>query len=124
MILTTKQRDTLHKIRTVAPLLGIDPAWAAAVAMVESSLGERQLSPTGCKGVFQMSSIAMRELHRIMQKSDDDFADIACGLVFLRVLLKRWKTIEEATARFCDPKDRDFYLERVKRYMNSFRDHQ
>jgi membrane-bound lytic murein transglycosylase MltF len=121
--LAKKQRETLEKIRTVAPLIGIDPAWAAAVAMTESSLGMKQLSPTGCKGVFHMSMIAMRDLHQLMQLSDDDFADIACGMLFLRLLLKRWKTVEEATARFCDPKDREFYVDRVREYTMVFRDH-
>ena len=117
MNLIEKQLSTLAKIKTVAPLVGIDPAWAAAVAMVESSLGTNQLSPTGCKGVFQMSMIAMKDLYQMMQATDDDFADIACGMVFLHLLLKRWKTIEEATAHFCDPNDRGFYVDKVKGYM-------
>jgi len=33
------------------------------------------------------------------------------------LLLKRWGTIEEATAHYCDPKDRDFYVERVMNYI-------
>jgi len=120
MNLTVKQKETIEKIKTVASLIGIDPAWATAVAMVESSLGEHQLSPTGCKGVFQMSMIAMKDLHQLMQQEDDDFADIACGMLFLRLLLKRWKTIEKATAHFCDPADRDFYVDKVKEYMKVF----
>ncbi len=121
MNLTAKQQETLNKIKVVAPLIGIDPAWAIAVAMVESSLGVKQLSPTGCKGVFQMSLIAMKDLHQLMQADDDDFADIACGMLFLRLLLKRWKTIDEATAHFCDPNDRGFYVDRVKTYMETFK---
>ncbi len=121
MNLTIKQRDTLDKIKTVAPMIGIDPTWAIAVAMVESSLGVKQLSPTGCKGVFQMSSIAMKDLHQLMQADDDDFADIACGMIFLRLLLKRWKTIEEATTHFCDPKVKERYLFGVKSYMEVFK---
>jgi hypothetical protein len=120
MNLTVKQKETIEKIKTVAPLIDIDPAWACAVAMVESSLGEHQLSPTGCKGVFQMSMIAMKDLHQLMQQEDDDFVDIACGMLFLRLLLKRWGSIKDATAHFCDPNDRDFYVDKVNEYMKVF----
>jgi hypothetical protein len=88
--------------------------------MVESSLGMVQLSRTGCKGVFQMSTIAMKDLLQEMEKQDDDMIDILCGLLFLRLLLKRWKTHEEATAHFCDPNDRSFYLGKVTQYMRIF----
>ena len=121
MNLTVKQFTTVKKINTVAELIGIDPAWACAVAMIESSLGEHQLSPTGCKGVFQMSMIAMKDLHILMQQEDDDSVDIACGMLFLRLLLKRWGSIEDATAHFCDPNDRDFYIDKVKEYMKVFK---
>ncbi|MBE3141525.1 MAG: hypothetical protein IMZ53_13195 [Thermoplasmata archaeon] len=89
--------------------------------MTESSLGEHQKSPTGCVGVFQMSSIAMKDLLQEMSKQDDEFIDIACGLAFLYLLLRRHKTIEKATAHFCDPADADFYVERVKMYMREFK---
>ena len=52
----------LDKIKAFAPQLGVDPSWAAAIAMTESSLGINQLSPTGARGVFQMTSIAMKDL--------------------------------------------------------------
>jgi len=120
MNLLPKQIETREKIKTFAPLLGVDINWALAIAMVESSLGVNQISPTGCKGVFQMSSIAMKDLHNLMSASDDDLADIVCGLSFLSLLKKRWKTTEEATAHFCDPKEIDNYLSKVKVYMKVF----
>ena len=122
MNLIPKQTDTKAKIEAVAKVLGVDPLWAVAVAMAESSLGVYQKSPTGCLGVFQMSSIAMKDLHQEMAKGDDDWADIACGVAFLRLLLKRHKTIRAATEKFCDPKDRDFYVSRVINYMGAFGD--
>jgi hypothetical protein len=122
MKLLTKQIEILDKIKLFAPLLEVDPIWAAAIAMTESSLGIKQLSPTGCKGVFQMSSIAMKDLLQAMEKVDDDLIDICCGLLFLRLLLKRWKTAKEATAHFCDPSDRDFYIDKVFNYMNIFKE--
>jgi membrane-bound lytic murein transglycosylase MltF len=121
MNLLPRQIETKEKIRKVAAVLGINPAWAVSVAMVESSLGEKQKSPTGCRGVFQMSSIAMKDLLQEMEKADDDLVDIACGLAFLRLLLKRHGTVEKATARFCDPDDRSFYVSKVINYMEVFK---
>lgn len=121
MNLLPRQIETMETIRKVADVLGVDPSWAVSVAMVESSLGEKQKSPTGCRGVFQMSSIAMKDLLQEMEKSDDDLVDIACGLAFLHLLLKRHKTIEAATAKFCDPNDRDFYVSKVINYMEVFK---
>lgn len=116
--LTEKQIETKKKIEFIARIFGIDPKWAVAVAMVESSLGLYQKSSTGCRGVFQISSVAMKDLLREMEKVDDDLIDIFAGIAFLRVLLKRWKSIEEATLHYCDPNDRHFYLERVQKYMS------
>jgi membrane-bound lytic murein transglycosylase MltF len=124
MELTTKQLEIKNKIVKIAEVIGLDPAWAVAIAMTESSLGLKQKSPTGCKGVFQMSSIAMKDLLKEMEKSDDDIIDITCGLAFLHLLLKRHKTIEEATKHFCDPADREFYVDRVMSYIYSFKAYQ
>jgi membrane-bound lytic murein transglycosylase MltF len=123
MELNQKQIETKERIIKIAKAMGLDPVWALAIAMTESSLGLKQKSPTGCRGVFQMSSIAMKDLLQEMEKSDDDTIDIACGLSFLRLLLKRHKTIEAATAKFCDPNDRDFYVDKVISYMNSYKYH-
>jgi hypothetical protein len=120
--MTRRQLDNKAMIETIAGVFGIDPKWAVAVAMVESSLGEHQVSPTGCSGVFQMSSIAMKDLLITMREQDDDLVDIVCGVAFLRLLKRRWHTEEEATAHFCDPKERGLYLERVKKYMEQMDD--
>jgi hypothetical protein len=120
MILSQKQLGTKAKIELLAHLFDLDPKWASAIAMAESSLGKFQKSRTNCRGVFQMSSIAMQDLLLSMEKSDDDLVDIVCGLAFLKLLMTRWKTLEEATLHFCDPMDRGFYLNRVKDYMAAF----
>lgn len=122
MNLLTKQIEVKDKIVKIATAMGVDPVWAVSVAMVESSLGMNQKSSTGCKGVFQMSGIAMKDLLQEMEKADSERVDIACGLAFLYVLLQRHKTIEAATAKFCDPKDRDFYVSRVINYMEVFKE--
>ena len=116
-MMTRRQMETKAKIETIAGLFGIDPKWAVAIAMTESSLGEKQVSPTGCSGVFQMSGVAMKDLLKEMQNKDDDLTDIVCGVAFLRLLLKRWGNIEDATMHYCDPKDRGFYLSRVAKFM-------
>jgi hypothetical protein len=121
MTLTTKQVEVKTKIEMIASLLGINPTWASAVAMTESSLGQKQKSPTGCRGVFQMSAIAMKDLLQEMEQVNDDMVDIVCGIAFLRLLLNRWKTEDAATEHFCDPKDRDFYIRRVHGYMQDFK---
>ena len=115
--LSPKQTETKTKIEFFSKLFGIDPKWAVSIAMIESSLGHSQISPTGCKGVFQMSTIAMKDLLQAMKNADDDLIDIVCGIAFLRLLLKRWGSIEKATDHYCDPKDRSFYLSRVQYYM-------
>jgi len=118
--LNKKQLETKRKIQIFAPLIGVSTAWALSIAMTESSLGLKQESPTKCLGVFQMSSIAMKDLLQEMKKVDDDTIDIVCGLAFLKLLYMRWKSIEKATSRFCDPKDREFYVARVLNYMSQF----
>lgn len=122
MTLDDRQQETLAKIRVVAKVLDVDPDWAAAIAMTESALGKYQLSKTGAKGVFQMTTIAMKDLLLEMQKADDDMIDIACGILFLRLLLKRHKTEDAATARYCDPRDRGFYIDRMKRLKEELRE--
>jgi len=117
--LSEKQKKTKTDIEAIASLLGVDPIWASAVAMVESSLGAHQISPTGCKGVFQMSSIAMKDLLQAMV-GNDDLIDIACGVAFLKLLYTRWGDIETATNHYCDPADRSFYMSRVRKYMREF----
>ncbi len=118
--LTQKQIETKVKIESISRLFGVNPLWTSAVAMVESSLGTKQKSPTGCRGVFQMSAIAMKDLLFSMEQIDDDLVDIVCGIAFLRLLLKRHGSIEEATNHFCDPNDRLFYLGRVEHFMTLF----
>ena len=122
MTLDDRQQETLAKIRVVAKVLDVDPDWAAAIAMTESALGKYQLSKTGAKGVFQMTTIAMKDLLLEMQKADDDMIDIACGILFLRLLLKRHKTEDAATARYCDPRDRGFYIDRMKRFKKELQE--
>jgi len=120
MKLNQRQLETKEKIIKVANAIGLNPSWALAIAMTESSLGEKQKSPTGCRGVFQMSSIAMKDLLIEMEKADDDIIDIACGLAFLHLLLKRHKSFDNATAHFCDPNDKWFYVERMRGFMREF----
>jgi hypothetical protein len=119
MTLNQEQQANKTIIEQIAAIVGIDPRWAVAVAMVESSLGLHQKSPTGCRGVFQMSGIAMKDLLQSMEVNDDDMVDMLCGIAFLWLLFKRHGSIEDATNRYCDPNDRAFYWNRVQTYMNN-----
>ena len=120
MDLKPKQIEIKTKIEIFARIFNVDSTWASAIAMTESSLGLNQLSPTKCRGVFQMSSIAMKDLLLTMDQIDDDLIDIVCGLAFLRLLLKRHGTQEQATKHFCDPLDRGYYWDRVRYFMGEF----
>lgn len=118
MNFTEKQKDIILKIKGLTGLVIMDHKLPCSLALVESSLGLKQKSPTGCKGVFNMSSIAMKDILIEMEKIDDDWNDILCGIAFIRVLLKRHKSLDEIIAKFCDPKDRHFYVDRVKGHMS------
>ena len=90
MELTAEQKKTKCLIEKVWSAIGMYSPWPVAVAMTESSLGVNQKSPTGAKGVFQMTSIAMKDLLLEMENKNDDVVDILCGTAFLYLLLKRW----------------------------------
>lgn len=111
-------KPTKAKIRILSQLFGVNPDWALAIAEVESAMGKYQKSPAGALGVFQMTSIAMKDLLWAMEQKDDDLIDIACGILFMRLLLQRWGTPEKATQHYCDPKDRNFYVPKVMQIMN------
>ena len=121
MKLNQKQKQVKELIDEVSTLFGIDPDWANAIAFVESSLGLHQLSPTKCRGVFQMSSIAMKDLLLEMENADGDLIDIVCGIAFMAVLFRRHKSISVATFKYCDPNDRHFYWDKVSKYMREFK---
>jgi len=120
MNLNQKQIETKVKVEFFAKLFGIEPEWAVAIAFIESSLGIQQRSATNCKGVFQMSSIAMKDLLLSMPRIDDDYVDIVCGIAFLRLLLKRHKSIKSATEHYCNPDDREFYIPKMQKLMQEF----
>ena len=106
------------KIREVCELIGFPVSLALAIAEVESAMGKYQLSPTGARGVFQMTSIAMKDLLLEMERHDDEWVDILCGLAFLHVLKRRWKEPEAIVKRYCDPAEKDAYWEKVVAKMN------
>lgn len=115
--LSQHQLEIREKIQQISSLIGDDPIFASAVALVESSLGLQLKSPTGAKGVFGMTSIAMKDLLQEMDKKGNEVIGILCGLAFLHLLTKRHKTLDKVVLHFCNPADFDFYLPRVKEYM-------
>ena len=122
MKLSEKQKSIKSLIEQAAALAVIDPAWACAVAMTESSLGGNQVSHTGARGVFQNTRISMLDL--LMKMGDKtnvgDKIGILAGVSFLALLLSRWGSEDEAIRHFCDPKDVMFYLPRVKKLKDEF----
>jgi membrane-bound lytic murein transglycosylase MltF len=118
--MTERQKYVTDEITRLALALSVDPSWALSIASQESSLGENQRSPTGAVGIFQMTRIAMIDLLQQMERKDDDLIDICCGLLFLRLLLQRWETIEEATGHYCDPNDRHFYVPSIMKKIREY----
>ena len=114
----TEGMNIPDKIREVCELVGISTTLALAIAEVESTMGKNQLSKTGARGVFQMTSIAMKDLLQEMEKKDDDWIDIMCGVLYLRVLLRRWKDVETAVKKYCDSEVRDDYWAKVSAAMD------
>lgn len=119
MKLSARQWEVAELIREVARIAGIDKNWSVAHGMVESSLGVNRRSPTGAKGVFGMTSIAMKDL--LQEMENDDTIAILCGVAFLKLLHDRHGEYRDATLKYCDPKDRDFYWARVKDYWEKFK---
>ena len=109
------------KIKAIAEVVGLNPAWCLAIAEVESSMGINQLSPTGARGVYQLTSIAFKDLQLGMEKKNDDTTDILCGLAFLYLLKRRWGSEIEATKKYCDPAVRDAYVEKMKKAREKFK---
>ncbi len=109
-----------QKIITISEIIGLNPTWCLAIADVESSMGINQLSPTGAKGVYQLTNIAFKDLRQDMERKNDDTIDILCGLAFLYLLKRRWGSETEATLHYCDPAVKTDYLEKMKKAMAKF----
>jgi len=117
MKLSQQQLEIKSLIEQTTLAIGDDPILSVAVALVESSLGLQLKSPTGAKGVFQLTSIAMKDLLQEMDKKGNEIIGILCGLAFIHLLIKRHGTVEEVVRHYCNPDDYDFYIMRIKNYM-------
>ncbi len=93
MILNQKQEEVKDLIERVCKAINFSKNWPLAIAMTESSLGLKQ---------------------------DDEIIDVLCGIAFIYLLMKRWGTWKGVVDHFCDPKDRDFYWNRVNGYINQY----
>ena len=114
--LNSTQAETKKLIEDISKLINLDPLLTSAIALTESSLGINLLSPTKCRGVFGMSSIAMKDLLLEMHKPKNRDISILCGLAFIKLLIRRWGNEQDAINHFCSPKDRVFYNSRIKKY--------
>ncbi len=109
-----------EKIIAISKIIGLNPAWSLAIAEIESSMGVNQLSPSGAKGVYQLTNIAFKDLRQDMERKNDDTIDILCGLAFLYLLKRRWGSEIEATLHYCDPAVKTDYLEKMQKAMANF----
>ena len=116
------QEEVKKKIFQISKLAEIDPALALAISDIESKHGLFQKSPTGARGIFQMTTIAMKDLLLAMESKSDDIIDIFCGIAFLRLLSTRWKDDEQKTIeKFCSPADRSWYVPKVLELADQYR---
>lgn len=115
------QDEIKKSIYAIAKIVGVDPAIALAVSEVESNHGVHLRSPTGAKGVMQMTSIAMKDLLNVMDTPGKEIIGICCGVCFLKLLKDRHKTDIKALEKYCDPKDRSWYPEKVLKLAESYR---
>lgn len=117
MILTQKQKDLKRAIELYSEMFGVDPDLAVAISLTESSLGLNPISPTKARGPFHMTTIAAKDV----LYNGDEFELMILGLLFLRLLKRRWGNMDDAISHFCDEKDRWFYVDRVKGYREEFK---
>ena len=116
------QEEIKKAIFDIAKIVDVDPALAMAIAKIESGFGFQQKSKTGARGIFQMTSIAMKDLLLYMESHTDDIVDILVGLAFLKVLSTRWNKDEQRIAeKYCDPKDRDWYPAKALELAETYR---
>lgn len=113
--------DVKKMIFKVCKAVGVDPAVAMAISEIESQHGMYRQSPTGARGVFQMTSIAMKDLLIEMAEPDRQALGICCGVAFIRLLMTRHEDELTAISKYCDPDDREWYPEKVLRLAEKYR---
>jgi hypothetical protein len=124
MSLTQKQTEIFNLCKDHAIWLGIDPSWALAIADQESTFGLNLISPTGARGIYQDTTIAMKDILEFIGHDNEAAykASIAVGQSELLVLLTRWHDIEIATSHYCDPKVKAQYvasvMSKIKQYKS------
>jgi len=91
---------------------------AVAICDVESAMGKYILSPTGARGAFQLTSIAMRDMLQAMGERRYERTAILCGIAFLCLLQDRWQPADVIVKHYCDPAERDAYWAKVQAKMN------
>lgn len=105
----------------IARIVKVDPAICLAISEIESTHGLHLKSPTGALGIFQMTTIAMKDLHMSMVTPGLEINGILAGVGFWNVLKTRHKDDEKAVAKYCDPKDRDWYIKKTLDLASEYR---
>lgn len=115
------QEEVKKAIFEICRIVGVDPAIAMAVSHVESSHGAHLKSPTGALGVFQMTSMAMKDLHLEMATPGKEIIGVCAGICFLFLLIGRHKDELTVLQKYCDPKDRPWYPAKVLGLAEKYR---
>lgn len=116
--MTPTEREQI--IRKVCLAVGFPEPLAVAVAQVESAMGRYQKSPTGARGVFQLTSIAFKDMMESLTSTErHERTDILCGVAFLCLLQDRWEGIEAIVSHFCDPAEKEAYWKKVQYLLES-----
>lgn len=94
---TDEKSKIKNKIIKEARSQGIDPALALGLAEQESSFNPKAKSRTGARGIYQMTSVACKEVGiPFDDKLYDPDYNIKYGLKYLKWCLNHTKTVEEA----------------------------
>lgn len=110
---------TEEKIRAICEIIEFPADGAVAIAQVESAMGKYLLSRTGARGIFQLTSIAMRDMLEAMARPKHERTGILCGLAFLCLLQDRWTDLDTIVRHYCDPDEKEAYLAKVHEFMEN-----
>lgn len=111
-----------EKIRAICKIVEFPEDLAVAIAKVESAMGKYILSPTGAKGIFQLTSIAMKDMLQVMAEHKYERTAILCGIGFLCLLQDRWMDAQEIVFHFCDPAEKDAYWKKIQKVIGQDED--
>lgn len=107
-----------EKIRAICEIMGFSGDLAVAVATVESAMGKYIISPTNARGLFQLTSIALKDMLQAMGLERHERVAMLCGIAFLCLLQDRWgddpRTI---VGHYADPAEKEAYWKKIQKAL-------